>query len=178
MAKNRAHLVSLRWGSRGQVTTLVWRLGEIFDDKEINDSLELHQLEAKYRALSQRFQTIEDLDQRILNLNQADVFEADMAAVDTVNTVYQDALKLYQPHINVLRRAVEAADLDLRRGGAAPIQPQQVIVPARATNKTKITLPRFNVEILNWQPFLQAFKAEIDFDDPLANINKFNYLDG
>jgi hypothetical protein len=118
------------------------------------------------------------LDQRILNLNQADVFEADMAAVDTVNTVYQDALKLYQPHINVLRRAVEAADLDLRRGGAAPIQPQQVIVPARATNKTKITLPRFNVEILNWQPFLQAFKAEIDFDDPLANINKFNYLDG
>jgi hypothetical protein len=54
------------------------------------------------------------LDQRILNLNQADVFEADMAAVDTVNTVYQDALKLYQPHINVLRRAVEAADLDLR----------------------------------------------------------------
>ena len=99
-----------------------------------------------------------------------------MTAVDGVNTVYQDAISLYQHNINLLRRAVEAANPDLRP--AAPAQPQhlQVNVPARASNRPKITLPRFDGEILRWQPFWQAFQAEIDSDDAFANINKFNYL--
>ena len=45
-------------------------------------------------------------------------------------------------------------------------------LPARATKRPKITLPPFDGEILRWQPFWQAFKAEIDSDDALANINK------
>ena len=84
----------------------------------------------------------------------------------------------HQYHINVLRRAVEAADPDLRRIEPAQPPPQQVIVPARATNWLKITLLRFDGEILRWQPFWQAFQAEIDSDDALANINKYNYLVG
>ena len=99
-----------------------------------------------------------------------------MTAVDVVNTVYQNAISLYQHDINVLRRAVEAANPDLRP--AEPAQPphQQINVPARASNRPKITLPRFDGEILRWQPFWKAFQAEIDSDDALANIKKFNYL--
>jgi hypothetical protein len=76
-----------------------------------------------------------------------------------------------------MRRAIEAADPYRRRNdGAAP--GQQVIVPARATSRPKITLPRLNGEILQWRQFWKAFQAEIHSDVTLANINKFNYLVG
>ena len=178
MANSRAHLVALHRGSRGQATTLVRRLETIAENDGMDDVHKLHQLEAKHQVLRERYRTIEDLDQQIYALTQAEALEVGMTAVDGVKTVYQDAISLYQHNINLLRRAVEAANPDLRP--AAPAQPQhlQVNVPARASNRPKITLPRFDGEILRWQPFWQAFQAEIDSDGALANINKFNYLVG
>jgi hypothetical protein len=56
--------------------------------------------------------------------------------------------------------------------------PPALSVPSRATSRPKIALPRFNGDILQWQQFWQAFVAEIESDDSLAGINKFNYLLG
>ncbi|EFX64606.1 hypothetical protein DAPPUDRAFT_118028 [Daphnia pulex] len=179
---NRAHLVSLRGGSRGQATTLVRRLEAVFANAELDAIHKLHELVTKHQALYERYQIIEDLDQQIYALTQADALEAYIAAVDEVNIVYQDALSLYQHRINVIRREIEAADPDRRRNDAAApgqqgnVPAHQVIVPARATSRPKITLPRFNGEILQWRQFWQAFQAEIHSDDTLANINKFNTL--
>lgn len=174
---NRAHLVALRGASRGQATTLVRRLEAVFGNEELDALHKLHELETQHQALYERYQTIEELDQQIYAFTQADVLEVDAAAVDIVNTAYQDAISLYQHRINTKRRAIEAADPDRRRNDvAAP--GQQFIAPARATSRPKITLPRFNGEILQWRQFWQAFQAEIHSDDTLANINKFNYLVG
>ena len=48
----------------------------------------------------------------------------------------------------------------------------------RSASRPKLSLPRFNGDILQWQPFWQAFCAEIDTDETLADINKYNYLVG
>lgn len=174
---NRSHLVALLGVSRGQATTLVRRLEAVLANAELDAPHKFHELETKHPALYERYQIIEELDQQMYALTQAAVMEVDAAAVDTVNTVYQDALSLYQHRINVMRRAIEAADPDRRRNDvAAP--GQQVIVPARATSRPKITLPRLNGEILHWRQFWEAFQAEIQSDVTLANINKFNYLVG
>ena len=111
MANNRAHLVALRGGSRGQATTLVRRLETIAENEDMDDVHKLHELETKHQALRERYRTIEDLDQQIYALTQVEALEVEMTAVDVVNTVYQDALSLYQHNINLLRRAVEAAKL-------------------------------------------------------------------
>jgi hypothetical protein len=49
---------------------------------------------------------------------------------------------------------------------------------SRSTSRPKLALPRFNGDILQWQPFWQAFCTEINEDDTLADINEFNYLVG
>ncbi|XP_057374753.1 uncharacterized protein LOC130695607 [Daphnia carinata] len=71
--------------------------------------------------------------------------------------------------INVLRRVNPPDDSNLQ---------QTPRLPSRATSRPKITLPRFNGDILQWQSFWQAFVAEIESDESLADINKFNYLLG
>lgn len=134
---NRTHFLSLRGGSRGQTTTLVRRLEAIFTNGELDAGTKLHELETKRQMLQERYQTIEELDQQIYGLTQADVLEADMSSVGDVNTAYQDALSLYQHRIIVMRHAIEAADPDRRRNDAEQqvnVSVQQVIVPARATS--------------------------------------------
>ena len=59
-----------------------------------------------------------------------------------------------------------------------PILPQVPNPVTRSSTRPKIPLPRFNGEVLKWQPFWQAFEAEIHSDPTIANINKFNYLMG
>ncbi|EFX71024.1 hypothetical protein DAPPUDRAFT_112182 [Daphnia pulex] len=120
---NRAHLVSLRGGSRGQATTLVRRLEAVFANAELDAIHKLHEL--------------------VINIKRSDALEADIAAVDEVNIVYQDALSLYQHRINVIGREIEAADPDRRRNDAAApgqqgnVPAHQVIVPARASKSTE-----------------------------------------
>ena len=66
---NRAHLVSLRGGSRGQATLLIRRLDTIFANGEFDAAHKLHELETKHQALYERYQTIDDLAPNGTTLN-------------------------------------------------------------------------------------------------------------
>lgn len=174
---NRAHLVSLRGGSRGQATRFIPRINAIFNNADIDIALKLHELETKHQDLLNRYRTIEELDQQIFQMTQADALDDEIQATNLINIVIQDALSLIQHRINVLWRETDVMNPECHPDPTQQIQ-VSVPVPVRASNRPKITLPRFNGEILQWQPFWQAFQAEIDSDNALGNINKFNYLVG
>lgn len=119
--------------------------------------------------LQARAAAIEDLDQQIYNETDADELENEIEATDLVNSVIQDAQHQFQYIIEKLKR-----DLQLTNPITAPPVPPSV--STRSSIRPKIALPRFGGEILQWQPFWQAFEAEIHQDACLANINKFNDL--
>ncbi|EFX75068.1 hypothetical protein DAPPUDRAFT_108283 [Daphnia pulex] len=74
--------------------------------------------------------------------------EEEMKTADETNVVVKDALALPQHRINVMRRQVVALNPNLH-----PSAQQDPVVCA-------------------------SFQAEIDSDNALANINKFNYIEG
>lgn len=114
------------------------------------------------------YDVLEEMDQQILNVTSEEDLQEEIEATDAENTVIQDAGDLFRYRINALRRA--NSDID-------PPTPAPS-VPSRATSRPKIPLPRFNGDILQWQPFWQAFVAKIESNDSLADLNKFNYLLG
>ena len=128
----------------------------------------IHELESKLVELKARYDVLEEMDQQILNVTSEEDIQEEIEGTDAENTAIQDAEDLCRYRINTLRRA--NSDIDPH--------PPAPSVPSLSTSRPKIALPRFNGDILQWQPFWQAFVAEIESDDSLADINKFNYLLG
>ena len=92
-----------------------------------------------------------------------------MEDADDHNTPFRNQIDLQRYQVNTLRRIHNIGDEN---------QVRQPNPSTRSASRPKLALPRFNGDILQWQPFWQAFCAEIDTDETLADINKFNYLVG
>ncbi|KAI9560603.1 hypothetical protein GHT06_011552 [Daphnia sinensis] len=155
-------LLVLRSGSRVIAARLIERLKNVFEDEDMEPSRKIHELESKLAELKTRYETLEDLDQQIQLVTKQEDLQKEIEEADVENSIIQDAGDLCRYRINVLRRANPDVD-------STP-QPAPVL-PSRATSRPKIALPRFNGDILQWQPFWQAFVAEIESDDSLADIN-------
>lgn len=168
----RTRLVALRRGGRSAATRLTGKLSTIFDDDTMEPIQKIHELECKLAELNARYETLNELDQQILLVTDEANLQAEVEATDVTNGAIEDARALAQFRINTLKR-------DHEETNPAPYPtPALPNGPSRATSRPKIALPRFNGDILQWQPFWQAFDAEIESDNSLANINKFNYLVG
>lgn len=168
----RTRLVGLRRGGRSAATRLSGKLSTIFDYDTLEPIRKIYELECKLAELNARYETLNELDQQILLVTDEANLQAEVEATDfTYGAIeYARALALFR--INTLRRDHEGTN------PAPNPTPALQNVPSRATSRPKIALPRFNGDILQWQPFWQAFHAEIESDNSLANINKFNYLVG
>lgn len=127
---NRSHLVALRGGTRSVATRLINNLNTIFANEEPDLVFKLHNLETKLQDLQTRLRTIEDLDQQIVTLTEADKVEEEMEAADTINTPIQDALSRSQHRINVLRKQVKALHPNLY----PTAQQDPVSTPVRASS--------------------------------------------
>lgn len=98
--------------------------------------------------------------------------ENEMGATDLVYFVIQDAQHNFKYLFECWKSDNQLAN---------PITVPPAVSPVastRSSSRPKIAFPRFGGEILQWQPFWQAFEAEIHQDNALVNINKFNYIVG
>ena len=194
---DRAQLVNLRRESRGGATRHITKLNQIPADAAIPNPRKIFELRQRLNDLIAVFTRMEDLDQQIYNetADQADL-DAEMDATEIVNDAIRTARDNVLFQIIALEKieadAQAAADAAARAAINPPILPQvpqnPPILPqlppnnpnpvTRSSTRPKIPLPRFDGEVLKWQPFWQAFDAEIHSDPTIANINKFNYLMG
>lgn len=168
---DRAHLVAKRGGRRGVATRIIARLNAANDNPALDPPHRIYELESKLAEIRARSTDITDLDQQIYNETDTEPLEDKIDATDQVNSVIQNAQDQFQYIINCLKRDEEAVN-PIMIPLLAPV------VSTRSTSRPKITFPKFEGHILQWQPFWQAFEAEIDTDVSLENIKKFNYLVG
>ena len=168
-AEERARLMALREGVRTNAQRTSDRLNTIFGMDEMYPDQKVHELNSKISDLEKRLALIEEYDEKILSLTDQRDLQREVEDADANNTPFRNQIDLQRFQVNALRRLHDIGEDNL----AARPTPS-----TRSTNRPKLSLPRFNGDILQWQPFWQAYEAEIDFDDTLANINKFNYLVG
>jgi hypothetical protein len=164
-----ARLIALRGGVRTAAQRISERLEAIFDMAEMYPYQKVHELESKIADLTARLAAIEDYDQQILALTDPDDLQREVEETDVENIPFRNQIYLQRYQVNTLRRNHGIGDEN------------QVIrqnPSTRSASRPKLALPRFNGDILQWQPFWQAFCAEINDDETLADINKFNYLVG
>ena len=162
-----------RGGVRTSATRLVQKLEDIADDANLSRANKIHELQRKVEELNKRLATLTDLDEQILAATPDDDVEQELNDTDLANSVYRDARDNADFIISTLVKEETDAAIPVPNPNPPPAPPQ-----TRATNRPKITLPRFNGDILQWSAFWQVFDAEIHSDDTTADINKFNYLIG
>ena len=162
-----------RGGVRTSATRLVQKLEDIADDANLSRANKIHELQRKVEELNKRLATLTDLDEQILAATPDDDVEQELNDTDLANSVYRDARDNADSIISTLVKEETDAAIPVPNPNPPPAPPQ-----TRATNRPKITLPRFNGDILQWSAFWQVFDAEIHSDDTTADINKFNYLIG
>jgi hypothetical protein len=138
-------------------------MDEMFPDQKV------YELDNKISDLVNRLATIEEYDQQIFAITVQGDLQRELEDADVHNTPFRNQIDLQRYQVNTLRRIHNIGD------------DNQAVRPnpsTRSASRPKLSLPRFNGDILQWQPFWQAFCAEIDTDETLADINKYNYLVG
>lgn len=144
------------------------RLDAIFYMAEMFPHQKVYELESKIADLVARLATIEEYDQQILVLTAQGDLQREVEEADDQNTPFRNQIDLQRYQANTLCRNHNIGEENQIRQNPS----------TRSASRPKLSLPRFNEDILQWQPFWQAFCAEINDDETLADINKFNYFVG
>jgi hypothetical protein len=165
----QARLVALRAGVRTAAQRTSVRLDPIFAMEEIFPEQKVYELDSKISDLVNRLAAIEEYDQQILAITAKGDLQREVDDADVPNTPFRNQIDLQRYQVNTLRRIHCIGDDN---------QSVRPIPSTRSASRPKFSLPRFNGDILQWQPFWHAFCAEIDTDETLADINKYNYLVG
>ncbi len=93
---DRARLVALRQGGRTAATRISERLDEIIGMAEMSPEQKFHELDSKMTELNTRLLTLEDLDERILDLTEEDDLQREVEDTDLANTPFRNAIDFHR----------------------------------------------------------------------------------
>ena len=174
----KKHLVAQRSGHRGVATKTRTMMSEL-KAENIPDTDKAEKLERLLTDLNSRLQTISGLDTQIYAETTDEELENEVLNTEEYNFLLRDEIGEYLSLLMRLKIKMGVFEEPSSATNYIPSENATVTLnPSRTSHRPKINLPIFDGDILQWQPFWQAFDSEIHSDENLANISKFNYLLG
>ncbi|XP_064635263.1 uncharacterized protein LOC135492635 [Lineus longissimus] len=149
-----------RASHRGQLTKLFTRFDEVYatgDADEVSIVLEL---------IDNKIKLLETLDKNILTLVEDTLYEATIEEADDylINVRHQ--------YGRYLRKRNKLTTHDTSTGPTATTSPSK----SRSYRLPKLTITKFNGNVLLWQTFEDDFNSAIGTNDTLTPIEKFQFL--
>ena len=165
-----------RSSNRGQMTKQLQKADGILQKGE-PQQCDLDLLTATISNIEKRTKTIEDLDEIILQAAEdEETYEHVFEEADDYNIQINEHLIRYKLF---LERSTIAAEKAAQPTASADTVSIASITPStqrRQVNLPKLQLPTFNGDCLKWTTFIDTFKAAVDDDPTLEDIQKFQYL--
>jgi hypothetical protein len=155
-----SHKKRIRGGHRGSATKMIRKAEELL----AKDGLDLAQLAKIRLSLQEKVSVLKQLDSEVVDLVGEDEVADEIEQADTyMEDVYATMAKLDQ--------------LASKSTSSTPAPPTRSDPPRHDKVKLpKLTIQPFKGELTSWTTFWDSYKAAIDVNTSLSDIEKFNYL--
>ena len=169
-----AELKRAQCSRRGYLThlkKLLQSVGEILSSTEPLNDDNVTTLRDLLEQLQRKQDLISELDGKILEATKEEDIEAEvLQAEETYSTI-----STAKARITNRLASIASAELTTTRSSTPP--PPSVEHPSESiTRLPKLDLPHFTGNPLNWQPFWDCFKAAVDLNRSLTDVQKLSYL--
>ena len=164
--KRRAH--------RGQMTKLLNK-AEAIVRKDVVGQSDIDILVSTFDNMKTKLDLLQELDEKISDaIKDAGDYENSIVEADDYATDIKEHLAKYQSYMQRITApaAESTADTSINTQRSDTSSSSRT----KKVNLPKLTLTQFSGDILQWQSFIDSFKAAIDNDEMLDNIQKFQYL--
>ena len=192
-------LKRIRGGNRSKATKPINEAYELMQQYPSPDELDPEikdKLEVKAESIQQKREYISQLDNEIIKKCDLNEIDREVDETTDVRTRIDEGLIKLKTYLNkhgnsVERTTMQAPTMVIRPPLGIFTPPRQLNQAAsespssqRSTNNArsqgvrlpKISLPRFNGDITNFQHFWQSFCCAVDESEDLSNVHKLNYL--
>ena len=165
-----ARLEASRKAHRRQMTKLLTRASEFLDSLEgdYQDGV-CDSLTTTFTAITGKQQVLQQLDAQILESVDDSKMEDFIIEYDEYMQSVAQSLAKLQGSFQRLSIAHRPPTMAASQSHSQSQKPKQVHLP-------KLNLPTFSGDVLQWQTFIDGFKATIDSDTNLKDVIKFQYL--
>jgi len=162
LAKKR----SIRKGHRGSAARVVNQVDEIVGEGE-PDLAKLAQLKL---SLTEKLETLNRLDQEILELTEEDNISTEIEQADTFkDRIYTSLVKIDRATPTAPPAGARTHPRTSPPGGDERPSTHQVKLP-------KLSIKPFGGDITQWFSFWDSYDAAIHSNPDLSAVDKFNYL--
>ncbi|XP_074649059.1 uncharacterized protein LOC141904373 [Tubulanus polymorphus] len=170
MAAQDKRLMQNRTTNRGLLTKTISKIQIILRSKAISE-LDRDRLLAAMETYKEKINILADLDQKLLlTVEEADL-DKFITDADEYLTDIKENYRVLQRQID-RRFAADQHDTSLISDQSARSDRNS----RRTVNLPKLSLMKFDGNILNWMEFFDSFNSAVGMDENLTDVQKFQYL--
>ena len=168
MMASLTKIKTIRAGHRGATTKLFRRADseENFTEEEFDSIVE---------TLKEKQSILAELNSQVLNATS----DADIA--EEIEETDKWTIEFKSKLIKLTKQAKRSSEISLNPNAPVFVQSmnqnQSNISLSQSFHKLpKISLPKFDGNIIKWQSFWDSFESAVHNNETLSNVQKFNYL--
>lgn len=165
----------LRTGHRSSTTRTLGQIAAALGESPAD----LERLAILKLTLKEKLKTLKELDAKIVGLVSEDELEAEIQQADE----YQE--KIFEALVRINWAVTPKATPIVTLAAPSTDEPPDQPLPTgpRGTQShgakvklPKLSLPRFNGDLMRWPTFWDSYESAIHNNDGLTEVDKFNYL--